>query len=78
MGKYYAVYKCLMCSCIFRVSDSAVEIDENNIPELLARVVKSQQFIGNQYLYNAPMYLPHHCKNGDGGLAHFIGFKKID
>lgn len=76
MGKYYAIYKCPMCSREIIISDNATEMNENDIPELLARVVKNQQFIGSQ-LYQAPMHLPHKCGNGDGGLASFIGFRKV-
>ena len=77
MGYYFAVYKCPLCGKEFRVADNPVQMEENRIPELIARVVKNQKFVGNQYLYEAPMYLPHQCGNGDGGIAQLIGFKKV-
>lgn len=77
MAKYYAVYKCFLCNKTFRITDKVVGINENDIPELLGRFVAHQQFASNPYLYDAPMHVPHKCGNGDGGLAQFAGFKKV-
>ena len=77
MGKYYAIYKCPMCYKEFRIIDKPpVKLEENDIPQLLARIVKNQQFLGSA-LYQAPIYVPHKCGNGDGGLAQLIGFRKV-
>lgn len=76
MGKYYAVYQCHMCSTKFRITDKNFEMNDEKMPELLGKVVRNQQFLGS-YLYEAPINIPHHCKNDDYGLARFIGFKKV-
>lgn len=76
MGKYFAIYKCPMCLKEFKITESPVEMDENMLPELLAKVVRNQQFLGSQ-LYQAPLHIPHKCGNGDGGMAQLIGFRKI-
>lgn len=76
MGKYYAVYQCPMCSTKLRITDKNFEMDDEKMPELLAKVVRNQQFLGTN-LYEAPIYIPHKCQNGDRGLARFIGFKKV-
>lgn len=76
MGEYYAIYKCPMCFKELRITENPVEMEENMLPELLAKVVTNQQFIGSQ-LYQAPLYIQHKCGNGDGGLAQFVGFRKV-
>lgn len=76
MGKYYAIYKCLMCNKEMRSSDQPIDMEENMIPSLLGKVVVNQQFLGS-LLYDAPLYIPHKCYNGDGGLAQLIGFRKV-
>lgn len=76
MNKYRTIYKCPMC--LQRITaGNPVELEESMIPELLGKVIRNQQMMGNPYLYQAPMYLPHKCENGDGGLAQFCGFEKI-
>ena len=70
------MYKCLLCDSEFTCNKTPIEMDENEIPGLLGKFVNHQQFLGNPYLYDAPMYLSHKCGNGDGGLAPFIGFRK--
>lgn len=77
MSKYAAVYKCPLCGTVFRIGKS-VEVPYDKLPELCAMVVKNQQFLGNPYLYQAPMHVPHKCSNGDCGLAPFIGFKQSE
>lgn len=77
MSKYYAVYKCAICNCLMRTTDNPIEIPKEELPTLLAKVIRNQSFIGNPYLYEAPMHIPHNCSNGDFGLAQFAGFKKM-
>ena len=74
--KYYAVYKCPLCGTMFRYGEPH-EVPEQQLPELLAMVIKNQNFFGHPTLYTAPMHIPHKCLNGDAGLATFAGFKKI-
>ena len=76
MAKYYALYKCPMCSREF-TPIQPIELNEDDIPKLLGQFVSHQQFLGS-VLYDAPMYLPHKCGNGDGGLGQFIGFRNVD
>ena len=76
MNKYRVIYKCPMCLKRFTVGNS-VDLEENMVPELLGKIVRNQQMMGNPYLYKAPMYVPHKCENGDGGLAQLAGFEKI-
>lgn len=75
MAKYEVRYRCQMCGQEFR-QGNPTEVPDDHIPRLLARVVTNQQFIGTP-LYQAPQYIPHKCPDGSGGLAAFIGFKKI-
>ena len=75
MAKYCAVYKCLMCGALIPYG-TPYEIPYNRLPDVLAGVVKNQIFVGNPYLYQAPMQIPHKCPDGSGGMAHFAGFKK--
>ncbi|MBQ4120892.1 MAG: hypothetical protein IJD35_02645 [Clostridia bacterium] len=75
MARYYATYKCALCGRIIRYGNPT-EVTESQLPELLGRVIQNQQFAGNPYLYQAPMYIPHKCGNGNGGLAQFAGFAK--
>lgn len=75
MAKYEPRYRCQMCGQELRFGNQA-EIPYDKIPELLGKVVATQQFIGTA-LHQAPQYLPHKCPDGSGGLAAFIGFKKI-
>ena len=77
VGNYFAIYRCPMCGTEFRITNSPTKMREDDIPELLARVVKNQQLIGSQF-YEAPIYLPHKCGNGNGGIAQLIGFRKIE
>ena len=72
--KYFAAYKCPMCSTHLMYGDPK-EMKEEDLPELLAKVVKEQKLLGTG-LYRAPMHIPHRCSNGSAGLAQFIGFRK--
>ena len=75
MAKYIALYKCPLCGVQF-TPGSPTEVPPDKLPQLLARVVSNQRFLGTQ-LYNAPMHVPHKCKDGSAGLAYFAGFSKI-
>lgn len=73
--KYRPVYKCLLCGQMISHKKESIEIPYDKLPELLGRVVRNQQFIGNPYLYEAPMQIPHKCDDGSAGFAQFAGFK---
>lgn len=75
MPKYIPMYRCQMCGQLLH-DGNPTEVPYEKIPELLAQVVKNQRFIGTS-LYIAPQYLPHKCSDGSGGMATFIGFKKL-
>ena len=75
MSKYYAVYKCQLCGTPLGYGE-AKEIPYDKLPELLGKVIQSQQFANNPYLQTAPMHIPHKCKDGSAGLAYFAGFRK--
>lgn len=72
--KYAAIYICPLCGTKM-VYGKPQEVPYNSLPELCARVVQNQMFMGNPALYQAPMYVPHRCKNGAAGLARFSGFE---
>lgn len=74
---YFAIYRCPMCNRNFRIAENPTEIDYDELPSLIAKIVKNQQFIGNAALFKAPMHIPHQCQNGDAGIAQLIGFKKV-
>lgn len=71
---YRATYKCPLCGAIIKYGNPT-ECKESQLPDLLARVVKNQQFIGTTF-YTAPLSIPHKCNDGNAGLAQFIGFVK--
>ena len=52
MSKYYALYKCPLCSREF-TPIQPIELNEDDIPELLGQFVSRQQFLGS-VLYDAP------------------------
>lgn len=70
--KYFPLYKCAMCGALLRYGN-ATEIPYEDLPKVLGDVIKNQCFMGNPYLYQAPMHIPHRCPNGNGGLAYFAG-----
>ena len=78
MSKYYAVYKCPLCGTLLKTTENSIEIPYNELPTLLGKYMRNQQFIGNPYLYEAPSYIPCTCKDGSVGLAAFAGFKRVD
>ena len=73
--KYKAIYKCQICNTLVQYGESK-EIPYDELPILLGKVIQNQQFINNAYLYQAPMYTVHQCKDGNCGLAYFAGFMK--
>ena len=75
MPKYITMYRCQLCGQVVPYG-SPTEVPPEKLPELLAQVVKNQRFIGTS-LYIAPQHLPHKCSDGSGGMATFIGFKKL-
>lgn len=70
---YFAAYKCQFCGAIVQYGDAQL-VPYEELPGLCGKVVQNQQFAGNPYLYQAPMHVPHKCKNGGCGLAYFAGF----
>ena len=70
---YKPIYKCPLCNQLIGCGN-AVEVPYDKLVDLLAAVVKNQQFVGNRYLHQVPMHIPHQCKNGGAGLAYFAGF----
>lgn len=74
MSRYVATYRCPLCGTHLKYGD-AVECPEQMLAEILAKVVRNQQFIGSG-MYVAPLYIPHKCSNGNAGLAQFVGLTK--
>lgn len=72
-----AAYMCSMCDTMI-LYGNPFEIKYGDLPNLLGKVVRNQLFAGNPYLHQAPMQIPHKCRNGNAGLAYFIGFRKKD
>ena len=64
-----------MCGTDFRITDNLIDMNEDDIPKVLGKIVGNQQFIGS-HLYMAPMMVPHKCGDGNGGLAHMIGLRQ--
>lgn len=73
--KYFTTYKCAMCGCELRYGKPQ-EIPQDDLPGLLGKIVSNQRFMGNPYLYQAPMYIPHKCNDGSAGMAYFSGFRR--
>lgn len=76
MSKYIPRYVCQMCGKVIHFGTQA-EVPDDKIPSLLAQVVGQQILLGTIH-YKAPMHIPHKCADGSGGLAYFVGFKKLD
>lgn len=75
MAKYFPTYKCPLCNTLLH-DRNPIEIPYDKLPEQLGRFIRNQQFAGNPYLHQVPMYIPCKCKDGSAGLAAFAGFKK--
>lgn len=78
MPKYYAIYKCPLCGTLLKTTENTIEIPYDELPKLLGKYIRTQQFAGNPYLYEAPSHIPCKCKDGSAGLAAFAGFKRVD
>lgn len=77
MARYKAVYKCPLCGALIS-TDKSQEVNYNDLPKLLGKLINNQQFAGNPYFYEAPMYITCKCSNGNAGLAVFAGFVKVE
>lgn len=77
MGKYIALYKCLMCGEMQRLRQEA-DGQPEDIEALLAKTMLYQDTFGTRSdLCQVKPRIPHKCKDGSQGVAHFAGFKKI-
>lgn len=75
MSKYKAVYKCLICGTE-QVAGYMELPSREEAARQIEKVVGNQQFINNPYLYKAPLYQTHDCRDGSCGLAHFAGLRR--
>lgn len=77
MSKYAPIYKCGLCGAFVQYG-TPQEVPPDKLVDLVARVVRNQQFINNPALYQFPMHVAHPCANIRGcGLATFAGFKEV-
>lgn len=76
MAKYQVLYICPLCNTWLKYGDP-VEMNKEQATEMIAKVLRDQQFIGSQF-YRAPMLIPHRCSNGDMGAAYFSGLRKVE
>lgn len=76
MGKYIAIYRCLLCNQLIQYKDP-FEWDDANINDLVNRAILNQQMMGNPYLYDFPLWLIHNCYGRDGGMAQLAGFRRV-
>ena len=77
MAKYEARYRCQLCGREMKpLKGKQTEVSEDLIPKLLDQIIIGQYHFDTE-LFITPMYQPHKCSDGSGGLAAFIGFKKI-
>lgn len=72
--KFLAIYQCQLCGTRFHIADKPFELNRDEGPELVAKIIRNQQMLGNPYLYEAPMNLPHDCPDGGIGIAQLAGF----
>ena len=72
---YNAMYRCQLCNKIFSVNNSDTHLTQQQAVELAAKAIQNQQFAGNPYLHQVPLYVVHNCNNRDAGIAYFAGFK---
>lgn len=75
MARYKGYYKCVMCDTML-VLNEVIEMDQEQAVDLVGKTIRNQVFVGNPYLKQAPMFIPHKCRNGNAGLAVFAGFKR--
>lgn len=76
MNRYQVLYKCSMCGTYIAYGNSA-QMNEENAVDIIAKVLKDQQFIGSSFL-RSPLLIPHKCGNGNYGAAYFAGLRKVE
>lgn len=72
--KFFATYKCPLCNKLFSISEKPFEMEREQGPELVGKIIANQVMLGNPYLYQAPMHIPHNCPDGCIGIAQLAGF----
>jgi hypothetical protein len=65
-----------MCNSVLHYEESH-EATQEELYDVCRQVIQNQLFAGNPYLHKVQMQIPHKCKNGDCGIAHFTGFKQV-
>ena len=73
--KYKVIYKCSLCNELIAYGDPK-EMTKEQCVDVIAKVLRDQQFIGSQF-YRSPLMLPHRCANNDIGAAYFAGLKEV-
>jgi hypothetical protein len=73
---YDIVYKCLLCERISRLGNP-IELEKDQLPQLLGKIVANQKFFGHPILHKAPMQVPCKCSDGSAGLAYLAGIAKV-
>ena len=73
--KYQVVYKCSLCNGLIAYGDPK-EMTKEQCVDVIAKVLRDQQFIGNP-LYRSALMLPHCCSNNNIGAAYFAGLKEV-
>ena len=75
--KYVPVYRCPLCNKLSQLGNE-FDIEYDQLPELLGKCVRNQQFVGNPVLHKVPMQIVCKCGNGNAGLAQFAGFARCN
>lgn len=73
--KYQVVYKCPLCNTLIAYCDPK-EMTKEQCVDVIAKVLRDQQFIGNQF-YRSPLMIPHRCADNSIGAAYFAGLKEV-
>ncbi|MGN0598688.1 MAG: hypothetical protein ACI4JK_02235 [Oscillospiraceae bacterium] len=63
MGMYVATYKCPLCGTLSRIGELH-EVNYNDLPKLLGKVMQSQPFLSK-----VPLYATCKCKDGNAGFV---------
>lgn len=71
-----AVYTCRLCGTRIMYGN-AVDILYDELPSVIGKFVNNQLFVGNPYIHQVPMHLPHMCKDGNAGLAQLSGLVQV-
>ena len=75
--RYVPVYKCPLCDKITIPSNiTPVELDYNQLPELMGKIVQRSQWSGSLASMKFPMEVICKCYDGNAGLARFAGLVK--